>query len=442
MGEKRKNPLLEMVQAQKRGEPVGIYSICSANRFVIEACMRHAEEHHLPVLIEATSNQVNQFGGYTGMKPAGFADYVRKIAARVGFPAERIILGGDHLGPNAWQQEPAEAAMAKARQMVADYVAAGFTKIHLDASMRCGDDPGGKHAPLPEEIVAKRAAALCREAEKACAQGQDEAMKPLYVIGTEVPIPGGAQEKEETLAATKVRDVARTIQMNKDAFTDLHLGAAWERVLAVVVQPGVEFGDAAVFDYDRGKAKELAAYIHQQERLVYEAHSTDYQKRQQLQELVADHFAVLKVGPWLTFAFREAVFALAAMEEAWLAGKGIALSALKETMEQVMLAHPADWQKHYHGDTRDQAFARQYSYSDRIRYYWGRPEAEAAVAKLIDNLSAHPVPLSLLCQYLPVQYQAVRAGEIANHPVDLIHHKIMEVADIYTWACGMRKENA
>ena len=429
------SPLLQMVRAQKQGKPVGMYSICAANRFVIEACMLEAAKREAPVLIESTSNQVNQYGGYTGMKPADFAAFARGIAAGIGFPAERIILGGDHLGPNAWQHEPAATAMAKANVMIGEYVAAGFVKIHLDASMRCADDPGNIHTPLLEETVAARAAELCRSAEEAFARGAHVAHAPLYVIGTEVPIPGGAQETEETVPVTKVADVERTIGISGDAFAGIKQQAAWERVIALVVQPGVEFGDSTVFGYQHAKAEALSSFIHRHGQLVFEAHSTDYQLREALQEMVRDHFAVLKVGPWLTFALREALFALEAMEAEWLAGRGdISLSRLRETVESVMLAHPADWQKHYHGDEHDQAFARKYSYSDRVRYYWSRPALNAAVAKLIANLTSRPAPLSLLSQFMPRQYRAVREGEISNLPLDLIRHKIREVAGIYSEA--------
>src|SRR6187402_1624162 len=119
--------MLDLVARHKSGERRGIYSVCSAHPLVIEATLHHAMRHAAPfVLIEATSNQVNQDGGYTGMVPADFRRFVFAIADRVGFPIERILLGGDHLGPNAWTALPAEAAMAKAEIMVADYVAAGF----------------------------------------------------------------------------------------------------------------------------------------------------------------------------------------------------------------------------------------------------------------------------------------------------------------------------
>lgn len=70
-----------------------------------------------------------------------------------------------------------------------------------------------------------------------------------------------------------------------------------------------------VHEYHREEAQTLSRFIEAQPGLVYEAHSTDYQSREALRALVEDHFAILKVGPALTFAFREAVFALAAIEE-------------------------------------------------------------------------------------------------------------------------------
>jgi D-tagatose-1,6-bisphosphate aldolase subunit GatZ/KbaZ len=437
----RDSALYRIIAAQKAGKPVGIYSICSANRFVMEACMVYSKNHNMPVLIEATSNQVNQFGGYTGMTPSDFVANVHEIAVRVGLPLERVILGGDHLGPNAWRNEPAELAMAKARDMIRDYVEAGFVKIHLDASMRCADDPGDQHAPLDDEVIAARTADLCSEAEAALARNKAKAHAPLYVIGTEVPIPGGAQKAEDSLQVTQVGDAERTIQITRAAFYAQGLQSAWERVIALVVQPGVEFGDDAVFDYNHDQAKELSAFIAKNSQLVYEAHSTDYQTAQGLQQLVRDHFAILKVGPWYTFAFREAVFALEEMEIEWLSGKEkVTLSNLRRIIDEVMLENPVYWKKYYHGDRRYLSYARKYSYSDRVRYYWGQPDIQTALNRLIDNLTRHPAPLALLNQYLPIQYNAVRSGEIPNNPSELIYHYINEqVTDVYAKACQMER---
>ena len=75
----------ETIARHKAGEPAGVTSVCSAHPLVIEAAMRLClAEGEAGVLIEATSNQVDQTGGYTGMTPADFRDFVGDIADRVG----------------------------------------------------------------------------------------------------------------------------------------------------------------------------------------------------------------------------------------------------------------------------------------------------------------------------------------------------------------------
>ncbi len=420
----------DILKEQKQNNPLGIYSVCSSHPFVIEAAIKQAIEDKSEILIEATSNQVDQFGGYTGMTPNDFAGYVYSIAERLSFPGEKIILGGDHLGPNVWQSEPAESAMQKAKEQIAAYVSAGFKKIHLDASMRCTDDA----AYLTDEIIAYRTAELCKIAEETAAKINFEYL-PYYVIGTEVPIPGGSQLKEETLHITSPEDVNRFISVTKNIFRKNNLENAWQRVIAVVVQPGVEFGDAEIHDYDRKKAAELSAFISSQD-MVYEAHSTDYQTGSSLKEMVEDHFAILKVGPWLTYSFREAVFALEAIQNEMFAGrKDIYLSKLKSVLEEVMIADPKYWKNHYKGSDTERSFARKYSYSDRARYYWTNKQVNDELNLLLENLNRVNVPLTLLSQYLPAQYEAVRNGIIKLSPEEIIIHKIRTVLKNYSKAC-------
>ena len=327
--------LLDIITEQKRGRPRGIYSVCTANSYVLEASVRQAARYDLPLLIEATCNQVNQYGGYTGMSPHDFARYVTRIAEEMQVSPNRIILGGDHLGPNPWQDEPAESAMVKARQLVTDFVRAGFVKIHLDASMRCADDD--RDRPLDPELSAERAADLCQAAERAHRENGSE-VAPVYVIGTEVPVPGGAWESEEDVQVTDATAAQATLDLFNDIFHRRGLGDAWTRVVALVVQPGVEHDHARVFEYDRARARALSRLIESVPGMVFEAHSTDYQRPRLLKQMVEDHFAILKVGPSLTFAFREAAFALARMEEEWLSGrKDVELSSLIVVAERAML---------------------------------------------------------------------------------------------------------
>jgi len=412
----------KIVAAQKRGEARGIVSICSAHSWVLGAAMQNT---HGSLLIEATCNQVNQMGGYTGMTPAEYVRYARGIAKESNIRFENIILGGDHLGPSVWQKEKAESAMQKAETLVRNYIKAGFCKIHLDCSMRLADDP---ESALDVELSARRVARLARVAETF----GNENLR--YVIGTEVPIPGGATDNEEGVCVTKVDDARQTIEVTKEAFLRQGLRAAWERVLAVVVQPGVEFGDDFVLDYRHEAARELSRYIESEPQLVFEAHSTDYQTPQALHNLVRDHFAILKVGPALTFAFREAAFALAMMEnELFLPDER---SNLISVLDEVMVRHPEHWEKYYHGTPEQRAYKRKYSLSDRVRYYWLMPEIQLAFEHLLKNLGGKPLPLSLVSQFLPVQYPRIRAGKLDNDPRAVMWDKVKGALADYTSACA------
>ena len=419
------NALLELFRAHKGGSRSGICSVCSSHPLVIEAALREAGRHGQAVLIEATSNQVNQFGGYTGMKPADFKSYVAAIAARVSLPMERVLLGGDHLGPNCWRADSAAVALERSEQLVADYLAAGFRKIHLDCSMSCADDP----AVLSDAVVAARAARLCQVCEKAWRANGGEA--PLYVVGTEVPTPGGAAEALDALAVTTPAAVTATLEAHRSAFFEGGLKDAWPRVAALVVQPGVEFDHHKVIDYDPAKARELSLRIDREPGLVYEAHSTDYQTAAALAALVRDHFAVLKVGPGVTFALREMFWALVDIESEL----GVAPRAsLKEVILAAMQRDPRHWSAYY-TEASSRRFDLQYSLSDRIRYYWHVPEVRAACDALLANLRAHRMPLALLSQYLPTQHAAIREGSLVNDPRALLVDGVAQVLRAYARAC-------
>jgi len=407
----------DLIAGQKRGEVQGMASICSAHPYVIKQTLRVYKTLRVSPLIEATCNQVNQFGGYTGMTPKDFVSYIRGIAAENDFPFENIVLGGDHLGPNVWQNEPAESALDKSKVLIRDYVQAGFVKIHLDCSMRLADDPQGALEP---EVVARRAAQLARVAETA---EYHSALR--YVIGTEVPIPGGATEHEDGVRVTKVADARATIEIHRKAFYELGLQSAWDRVIAVVVPPGVEFGDDFVLPYQPDAAKELSQFIESQS-MVYEAHSTDYQTRTALSNLVSDHFAILKVGPGLTFAFREAVFALALIEDEMITKSE--RSNIIQVLDEAMVKHPEHWKKYYRGDEAEQAFKRKYSLSDRARYYWVQPEVQNALERLTKNLGEKVLPYALLSQFV---------GETGLNAEQVIAWKINKVLNDYLVACGV-----
>ena len=423
------NLLDDIVLAQKRGEARGITSICSAHPWVLKTSLRGTA----PVLVEATCNQVNQFGGYTGMTPADFVRFVHGIAAENGLPPDRLILGGDHLGPSPWQDCSMECAMSRATDMMQSYVGAGFTKIHLDASMRLGDDDPLR--PLDPEFVARRTACLAKVAEETLVKLPESPQKLRYVIGSEVPIPGGSLEHKDRVRVTSVEDAQRMLEVMHAGFVEAKLESAWDRVIAVVVQPGVEFGDDFIQDYNPDLAHDLVRFS-ETIPFIYEAHSTDYQTRENLRNLVRDHFAILKVGPALTYAFRQAVFALTMMENELfpLARR----SRLVQTLDAAMQREPEHWLNYYYGDEGELAFARKYSLSDRARYYWQDMDVQAALTKLIANLDEVPPPLSLISQYMPEIYTGIRIGTIANSARQIVHYRIQSVLDDYLYAAGPR----
>lgn len=417
-----------LIDAHRKGEPVGLYSVCCSNEQALLAAMLVAQFYGTPLLVEATSNQVDQFGGYTGMTPPQYRAYVERLADAQGFPRERLILGGDHLGPNAWQKQPAEDAMAHARELIRAYVAAGFHKIHLDCSMACAGDP----VPLPDDIVAARSAELARVAEAtARAAGLPP---PVYVIGTEVPIPGGESSLGGGVQVTTPEAAAKTLEIHRVAFDTPDLRDAWQRVIAMVVQPGVDFDHSDVQHYAPAAARALSDFLEAQPRIVFEAHSTDYQLEASLHALVRDHFAILKVGPAATFAYREALFALARIEDELLPERE--RSHLIDVLDRAMRDNPKYWQGHYHGDERQLRLLRAYALSDRCRYYWGDAKVAAAVDTLIDNLQRHAPPAILLSQYLPEQHAEVVAGRLPAEPLALVRHRIALKLAEYARACA------
>ena len=420
--------LAELATARAAGRPFGITSVCSAHPLVIEAALLQAMEDGATALIEATCNQVNQHGGYTGMTPAGFRDFVHGIGRDVGVPVDRIILGGDHLGPNPWKSLPAEAAMAEAEAMVAAYVQAGFLKLHLDTSMGCAGEP----AALADQLTAERAARLAAVAEHAAARA---GTRPYYIIGTEVPTPGGAVEAVPETVVTVPEAPLATYSIHKHVFMSKGLARVLDRVVALVVQPGVEHGNESVTRYESEAAAALTASLQGLPGLVFEAHATDYQTPAALAGLVRDGFPILKVGPALTFALREALYALDGIAALLVPEIDPDAEPLPAVMERLMLLNPEPWRTHYHGDFATLRVLRHYSYSDRIRYFWPEPEAVTAVDRLFDRLEGVVIPPPLISQFLPRLYERVAAGNVPGNARVLAVEAVRDVLRGYAAAC-------
>ena len=409
-----------LIARNRLGEDIGLPCFCTANEHVLRAILGYAAKTGFPVVIEATCNQVNQDGGYTGMTPADFMSWLLDLAKEANVPLSQLVVGSDHLGPNPWRAEPANVAMEKARELVKQYVLAGFQKIHLDASMPCGDET---HLTFAQ--IAERAAALCAVAEAHAPYPE----KLIYIIGTEVPIPGGETEEPDALDITTVARFNETIDTHKAAFEARGLGYVWPRIVSVVTQPGVDFGHTSIFPFDPSKAMPLKSAILQKENLTFEAHSTDYQPTEMLKALVQNQFFFLKVGPELTFRFREAIWALAEIETQI---QPLTLSNIKNVIRSNMEQNPENWQSYYEGTDDEIERLKVYSYSDRIRYYWTNPKINASLHKLFENLSKHNVPETIISQ----AFMGLEFGQIPNSAEDLCNQHIQRCVSRYYKAAG------
>jgi len=416
--------LRKIIQRNRAGEAIAVTSVCSSHHDVLLACLHLAAQARKLMLIEATSNQVNQFGGYTGMKPHDFVAYVYKFCDQLKLDRAQIYFGGDHLGPQVWREGEADIAMGHAKNLVESYVKAGFSKIHLDCSEGCK----GEAAQVGDDLAGERASELAH----ICEQATPDASSLSYIIGTEVPPPGGARGDHDPLAVTQASAAITTIERHKQAFERKGLMGAFKRVVGLVVQPGVEFGADHIDRFDINALQDLPSALADYPTLAFEAHSTDYQFDHVFKALAQHHFAILKVGPALTFAYRRALYALDFLVN-FLSDrpKDHSLPAL---MEQLMDEKPGYWRDHYGGGEKKHKELLHFGYADRIRYYWNHPQAIEAVQRLEKNFDAYDPGAHVLCQFFsdPILSRAENLRSLGIAPAkSLIWAQIQTVLDPY-----------
>ena len=429
-----KHPIKKILEKRNSGISAGIPSFCTSNSIVLEAILEHYLTSDGYVLIECTANQVNQYGGYMDMTPSDFVDYLHNIADNVGFPKDRIILGADHFGPLVWADKPENEAMENAKELVRLAVLAGYTKIHLDTSMLLGSDDTSKR--LSDEIIAKRGVELykvCEEAFIERCKKFPNSIHPVYVIGSEVPIPGGEYEEKDTLTVTSPQDFENTINTYDMIFKENGFDDAWDNIIAVVVQPGVEFSNYDIHDYNRSESAELCEKLAKYPNLVFEGHSTDYQSPIKLKEMVEDGVAILKVGPAVTYALREGLFTLSLIEKELIKDEN-KRSNFMEFLEEVMITNPKDWEKYYQGTELEKELQRKYSFSDRSRYYMARHDINEHINKLFGNIDSFDIPLGMIKQYFPKQFLEIKTNNNLKNAKNLVKLNIKHVLEDYDYA--------
>ncbi|EHL6304790.1 tagatose bisphosphate family class II aldolase [Escherichia coli] len=155
---------------------------------------------------------------------------------------------------------------------------------------------------------------------------------------------------------------------------------------------------------------------------------------QALKNYLTEHPEALKVGPALTFALREAIFALAQIEQELIAPEN--RSGCLAVIEEVMLDEPQYWKKYYRTGFNDSLLDIRYSLSDRIRYYWPHSRIKNSVETMMVNLEGVDIPLGMISQYLPKQFERIQSGELSAIPHQLIMDKIYDVLRAYRYGCA------
>ena len=402
--------LRNIIARNNASECIAIPSVCSANPEVISASLQLASSLNRPLVIEATSNQVNQFGGYTGMDAQAFVAFIEELKSKNKIAPNLIELGGDHLGPQVWKTETADMAMAKARKLVSDYVRAGVKKIHLDCSEGCAGEPPF----VDNETAAERAASLA----VCCLNAVSAPEELLFVIGTEVPPPGGARLDENGhVIPTSPESAAKTLIAHRNAFENKGIVNLWPQVSGLVVQPGVEFGPDQIFNLPAHLNLGFRNIISDYPGICLEAHSTDYQPPETFLKLAKMGFAFQKVGPALTFALRKALYAIDEIVQK-LSPSSVALPMV---MEAAMRENPKHWRSYY---SEEDTFKWHFSYADRIRYYWPLPVVQKAVENLISTFDELKVSKQILAKHFSTAVLDRSEGLASSHGRAIVRSEV------------------
>ncbi|PMQ01042.1 MAG: hypothetical protein CBR30_08090 [Dictyoglomus sp. NZ13-RE01] len=391
-----------------------LISICTSNFKVLESVFRYFKEKDTYFLIESTSNQVNQFGGYTGLKPKDFVYKINNLSQKFSF--NKFFIGLDHGGTYPWRNLEISSAMQNAKTLIKESVESGYRKIHLDASY-----PLRGELSLSIEEIVKREVELLIIAEETA---QNYNMNPIYVIGTDVPRPGG--NISEKPKVTPNSEIYEMIDAFKKELSKNSLDKVWDRIVAIVVNLGIEFGDENIYEYSSEETKELITVLDSNKDLVFEAHSTDYQPLKSLKEMAKNGVGIFKVGPALTFAYRSALFSLAHIEKILFKNS---TSNFIETLFS-LLKEDNRFYKEYYGENID-INKVVFSFLDRWRYYYENEKIQNSLKMMFKNFEDKNIPLPLIYEYFPDQFEKVQEKFLKPIMEDLIFGRIQDVLDKY-----------
>ncbi len=403
-----------VIEQNRDGATIGLPCFCTANEMVLRTLFECCATHDVPAVIEASSNQVNQDGGYTGMSAADFSQWIGLLSAEYGVANERLVMSGAHLGPRPWSHLSPKDALDKTKNLVKDFAAAGFRKIHLDAPVACNEEQ------QPDlQTLATRTARLCEIAEKHSPH-PDQLVYVLTAPMTEPAFESNfSTEAHRAPPATNAEQLNTTLAAYQEAFIKQGLRHAWTKVVSIDAYLGIGFDHFSVHPLRENPIRRLSTEIMKHDGLSLSATSVDYQSSRNLSTLVENHVVFLKTGPELTFRMRESIFALATIAQQ------IAVTDTPDiiaVIDSAIIEHPADWAPYFTGDIAIRKQLHHYSFSDRLRYYWNFPDVRSQLLKFISSLDTIKLPEALVSQH----FLAKEFGTLDIPASQLIHGNVKQ----------------
>lgn len=338
-------------------------SFCTSNEDVIETIICFCKKFRLPILIESTSNQVNQFGGYSKLTPSQFKLKIEKIASKHSLNKKEIIFGGDHLGPLPWNKYNNKLALRRGSALVKLYIKSNFKKIHVDTTMKLKNDKS-----LNKKKIKDRTKTILRGLKN------KRINKLIFVLGSEVP-PAGGEKFKRKYKNNLFNEIVEEVKLYKSILKELKLS----KELNLVVDTGMSFTDNKVYSSKKNSLK-LLNKISKQMRVKYEAHSTDYQSLKELKKLRMNNFKYLKVGPELTYYFTKAILLMSKIEDKYFKNTSEINKKIFETLEK----KKQFWIDYYPAKNLKKVL---YGKFDRLRYYWNEPIVIKSKKKLYKNIN-------------------------------------------------------
>ena len=343
-------------------------SFCTSNFDVLKVLMIFSKYHQLPTLIESTSNQVNQFGGYTGLKPLQFKQKVDKLCKSVKLPSKLLIIGGDHLGPLPWKNVNKKSAMKNAKILVKKCLNAKYKKIHIDTAIVCRDEKN-----IDRNIIVNR----CEEILKSLTK--NDLKNVFIVVGTEVPFAGGGDHLKPVI--TKLESIKKEYLLYSKIFKQKKI--LKKKPFALVIDPGIGFNNLAITTTNLFGFRKKNSFS-KKNNFYFEAHSSDYQSRTDLKRLVENNFKFLKVGPELTYIYSKSIFKMQSIEKLIYTKK---LSDIDSVLLSEMNINKKYWKSYYKGPKKKIDFLLFNSYLDRSRYYWNKKKVINSKKILFKNIN-------------------------------------------------------